>query len=130
MKEISKYLHNFINKEFHREKYQLSPEVYSFLSNKLNEIAEFDSQYKEQSIEYIDFSRNDEWKSGEHYEYLQPEVKIDLSMHAKIGVKCIFSIGTQDITVFIVYPISNESHIREISKSKQNKYFQIGIAHV
>lgn len=128
MKEITKYLCKFMDGQTENRQYSLSPEYYAFFEEKTKEIIDANREWTKQRnsilIQPIDFSRNHEWKQGEHYDYLESHVKSNLSSHTKMGVKCTFPIGDQDITLYIVYPLLKTTPMKSISKKKQDTYFE------
>lgn len=131
MKEISKYLQTFIHSTFPHQGFALSPESASFLREKYNEIEEAHSEWIKHKtvllskLAPIDFSRNNEWKQGEHYHYLEGHVKTHLEGRDKMGVKSEFSMFGQEITVFIVYPLSTNFSLKTVSKKKQTDYYEL-----
>jgi hypothetical protein len=119
-----------MNSTFHKKDFVLSPESTSFLSERYNEIVQADSEWRKykgsvlSKADPIDFSRNNEWKEGEHYNYLESHVKSHMVSSDKMGAKCEISMFGQDITVFIVYPLLKGVSLKTISKKKQTTYYE------
>lgn len=130
MKEITKYLNDFMNSTFDLNEYDISPEVSEFLSEKYNEIVEAHNDWNHNKNVIlsrgspIDFASNNEWRQGEHYDYLQENVKNILDASSKIGIKYEFSMFGQYISLFIVYPLEDASLKERISPNKLAKYYE------
>lgn len=133
MKEISKYMNHFMNSAFDHEfthNYSISPDVSSFFSEKYNEIVDAYNEWNKNKNTIllrgstIDFTSNNEWKSGIHYSYLQKNVKEYLETSPKIGIKYEFSVFEQDISLYIVYPLEDNEPMEIISPKKLSKYYE------
>jgi hypothetical protein len=108
MKEISKYIKRFINKEFlnKNKKYwesqipKFSETSLKLIENILVDIKEannywsLNNKYIKESV--LDFEKNGLPK-GYSYNYIIPEIRVILETRRKIGKQFIFNIGHQEI---------------------------------
>jgi len=129
MKEISKYIKKFINKEFlcKNKKYwesqipKFSETSLKMIGYILQDIKEADNYwglnngYIKESV--LDFE-NDGLPKGYSYNYIIPEIRNILEIRRKIGKQFVFNIGHQEVFLFIIYPFSEDDPVEKVSKKK------------
>jgi len=135
MKEISKYIKKFINKEFlcKNKKYwesqipKFSETSLKMIGNILNDIKEGDN-YWDLNNRYIkesdlDFEK-DGLPKGYSYNYIIPEIRDILETRRKIGKQFVFNIGHQEVFLFIIYPFSEDDPVEKVSKKKMDLFLK------
>ena len=124
MREITNYLLSFMNEDF-ISKYNLKKPVLSkiskhFLMDIYHKIEKADSLWRSGShIQSIDINPNTELPKGAHYDYIIKDARTTIEKSQKIGKKYVFSINSQPITVYMVYPIDKGG----ITPSNKDTYF-------
>ena len=130
MKEVSKYIIQFIKQHFINKK---TPTVLSDTSKELisrlyNDIHTAGSHWKtvesdilENSYTY-DFPK-DPLPKGQQYRYMHKNIRKLIETSDKIGKRYSFEINGQMIHVHLIYPFSEKDPVNKLSLKKQNTYF-------
>lgn len=133
MKEISKYLIHFINKEFlnkpsiitKNNNIQFSIHSIQFLQNIYQNIINANMEwkhYKDKITETI-IDCNNKLPKGNFYDNICHEIKTLIQKQYKIGRKYTFKINTQTICVNLVLPLHNDN-VNKISEKNISNYFR------
>lgn len=147
MKEISKYLLKFINKELGSHLVQENNQIpQQFIQNILSELQIANDAWKNEHshIKYIDIPNNTlpnfsgDLRSplklvvGGHsaplpkddsFDYISEEVRTVLETRKKMGREYRFSINTQKIVLYLVYPFAPDDPIQSMSRAKIDSFF-------
>ena len=125
MKEISKYLLKFIKKEFGSHFIQENNQIsQKFIQNILSELQIADDAWKKEHshINHIDIPNNTLPK-GDSFDYISDEVRTVLETRKKMGREYRFSINTQQIVLYLVYPFAPGDPIQSMSQVKIDSFF-------
>ena len=125
MKEISKYLLKQVRKEFPKNSINIPNQGYkTFIKSMIQKIKEGDEDYNKnkQNIQIIPIPPGNIPKSS-NYDYIPEKIReiIDKSRAKMVGYN--FSIGSQTIFLYIVYPFFENQPIDKISDKKMQQYF-------
>lgn len=135
MKEVSKYIIQFINRNFVNKETPavLSDSSKQFVSQLYNHIVNAGSQWRTVQSEILgnsytyDFTK-EPFPKGNDYNYMHVDIRNLIETSDKIGKKYSFTINGQTIQVHLIYPFSKKDPVNKLSLKKQNTYFD-NIAH-
>ena len=131
MKEVSKYLidflkSNFIHKQSKHWKSQNTMFSTPFIKNVFSKIKDADAQWLKIKdtivIKPIDFKK-DGLPKGPNYEHLNENIRMLLEKREKMGKQYMFSIGEQHISIYIIYPFSEDDPVMSVCQKKADLYF-------
>jgi hypothetical protein len=134
MKEISKYLIEFIQKDFlskntNHWKTQMpksSSSTNQFLLNFYEKCEDAENLWKGEKSRIrsspMDFST--EYDRGEHYHLIPLKIREIIENRQKVGISYEFSVYEHPIRVFVIYPYDNDDPVERVSAEKQRKYFE------
>jgi len=135
MKEISKYLKQFLEEDFlHKDREHWKSQIprfsntsFRFVENIINQIKEADRAWitASKTVEEgdIDFEKQGLPK-GDSYDYMVPEIRSILETRKKVGKQYFFMVGQQKVSLFLVYPFALEDPIEKVSQRKMNDFFR------
>ncbi len=134
MKEISKYLIQFMNREFlhnvpvkttFNDTLQFSTNSIEFLQKIHQNVANADIEWvhnKDKITETV-VDCNNNLPKGNFYDNISPEIQRLIETHPKTGRKYNFTINTQNICVNLVLPLQNQNETHILNTLIAN-YFQ------
>jgi hypothetical protein len=135
MKEVSKYIKQFLTKDFlHKNRKHWQSQIPMFSNGTFQLIEKIINQIKEADKDWIrrnetikergiDFEK-EELPKGESYDYLIPEIRDILEGRKKVGKQYFFTIGEQKVSLSIVYPFSQEDPVEKVSEKKMNDFLR------
>jgi hypothetical protein len=129
MTPVSNYLNLFIKEEFN----------YKHLFNELS-LSKQSINFIQQMIQFIDYA-HDAWKTtsileekdislydstpvGKSYDAIPIVIRNHINKSKKIGKIYKFKINSQFINLTIIFPFSENDHLRKVSKKKSNLFFK------
>ena len=135
MKEVSKYIIQFIKQHFINKKKSppLSDSSKQFVIQLYNHIITADSHWRTVQSEIIsnsytyDFTK-ESFPKGTQYNYMHAGIKNLIETSNKVGKKYSFVLNGQTIDIHLIYPFSKKDPVNKLSFKKQNTYFN-NIAH-
>ena len=123
MKEISKYLLKFIKKELGSHLQNSNNQIpQKFIQNILSELHIANEAWKKEHIKHIDIP-SDPLPKGDSFDYISEEVRTVLETRKKMGREYRFSINTQQIVLYLVYPFALDDPIQSMSPTKIDTFF-------
>jgi len=125
MKEISKYLLKFIKKELGSHLVQENNQIpQKFIQNILSELHIANEAWKKEHthIESIDIP-DQTLPKGDSFTHISDEVRTVLENRKRMGREYRFSINTQQIVVYLVYPFAQDDPIQSMSPAKIDAFF-------
>ena len=124
MKEITKYLLTFIKKEFGSHFILENNQIpQKFIQNILSELQIANDAWKKENIKHIDIS-SAPLPKGDSFAHISEEVRTVIETRKKMGREYRFSIDTQQIVLYLVYPFASDDPIQSMSQAKIDVFFK------
>jgi hypothetical protein len=125
MKEISKYLLKFVQKEFETKRNETLDVLehntipVQFIEGILSELQRADTAWKKEHIEHKDTHLS----KGDSFHHIPSDVRTIIETRQNIGREYRFSIHAQNIVTHLVYPFAQDDPVDKMSPVKIDAFF-------